>query len=565
MFPLGPDAFVYKESGELRPLRGVGLPAVLAPATRLWGLTGARLTMILIAALLADQLYRLLRDLRLRRGYRELAWAAALFCMPLITFSTQIYPEIPGALLVVVALRVMVAGASSPAALALGSAAAAGLAWLHIRYLPLSLMIPVGLAIAAALHGWDRGRRGHGVRGFPQAVRDFVVRCVAVLVRRWRTVTVPVVVPYVLGIALLSVLFHRWYGSFSLQTPYERYGNPSVGGAQWDFWYHFLLRDLLDPIVGWIPFAPVHWLGFAALGCLVVWFGWPAAGLVAAAFAYELVISSVGPGSGFGMPGRYWMILVPLIAVPLALAIQQLRVARVIFVPLLALSIVFAVAAIREYGALYPAQFQRIFGMRSTAPAFPVLNEYQWQQAFNVAPGDRPPQTGRVVQGEVVAREGRDNPGYLTWGPYSLLKDGAYQATFSLAANGVGPKEPVATIEVVTGETVFAREEVLGGQLRPTRSTGVVLPFATPGNKLVETRVFYSGQGTLRMGPIRVLPIAAPASATRFRDWPLAFLWVGGTFLVGWLFVEVMRLSRTRAALNERESEHGAGLGSSQA
>ena len=60
-----------------------------------------------------------------------------------------------------------------------------------------------------------------------------------------------------------------------------------------------------------------------------------------------------------------------------------------------------------------------------------------------------------------------------------------------------------------------------------------------------ETRVYYRGRGTLRAGTISVQPIA-PASqpASHYHDWPLAFLWVGGTFLVGWLFVQVMRLSR---------------------
>ena len=161
VFPLGPDAFVYKESGELRPFRGVGLPAVLAPAVRIGGLTGARLMMVLIAALLADQLYRLLRDLRLRWRYRVLAWAAAVFCLPVLVFTSQVYPELPGALLIVVALRVMVVGASKPAALALGSSAAAALAWLHVRYVPLSLGIVFGLALAAGLRDWRPvGRNG---------------------------------------------------------------------------------------------------------------------------------------------------------------------------------------------------------------------------------------------------------------------------------------------------------------------------------------------------------------------------------------------------------------------
>jgi hypothetical protein len=558
VFPLGPHAFVYKKSGELRPFRGVGLPAVLAPAVRLGGLTGARLMMIFIVALLADQLYRLLRDLRLRRRYRVLAWAAALFCLPVVTFSSQIYPELPGALLVVVALRVMVVGASRASALALGSAVAAALAWLHVRYLPLSLTIPIGLAVAACLQGWSHDRRGRGLTGTVEAARAFVVRCGTVLVSRWRSVTLPVVVPYVLGIVLLSAAYQRWYGSPNLQTSYQKYGSPAVGSGHWDFWYQFALRDILDPIVGWIPFAPVHWLGFAALGCLVVWFGWPAAGCVAAAAGYELFISLVGTGSGFGMPARYPMILVPLIALPLAVAIQKVRVARVVFVPLLALSIVFAVAAIRDYTLLYPAEIQRIFGMRSTATAFPELNDFGWQQSFTLNPGDWGPETGKLERGEVVARAGRDKPGFLEFGPYSVMKAGPYRATFSLAAKGVRPDEPVAEIEVVSGATIVAREEVTGRQLRPRRLSGIDLAFATPGNAGIETRVYYLGRGTLRAGSTQVQPIVAPASPVHYRDWPLAFLWVAGTCLIGWLLVEVMTLSRKRAASNRGDSERSA-------
>ena len=322
VFPLGPDAFVYKESGELRPFRGVGLPAVLAPAVALGGLTGARLVMVLIAALLADQLYRLLRDLRLRRRYRVLAWAAAVFCLPVLVFTSQIYPELAGALLVVVALRVMVVGASRPAALALGSSAAAALVWLHVRYFPLSLGILFGLALAACLQDWSPGVGGHGLRGTIQAARAIVVRCAVVLVKRWRTITLPVLAPYAIGFGLLPPPFSTGMGAPSLGLV-RGVGVPAVGAGHWDFWYQFALRDILDPVVGWIPFAPVHWLGFAALGCLVVWFGWPAVGASQWPLAMSCSFRVVGTGVGFGLPARYPMIVVPLIAVPLAVGIQR--------------------------------------------------------------------------------------------------------------------------------------------------------------------------------------------------------------------------------------------------
>jgi hypothetical protein len=417
-----------------------------------------------------------------------------------------------------------------------------------VRYLPLSVSIPLGLAIAASLQGWSRGSRGHGLKGTVQAARAVVVRSALILMKRWRTVTLPVLAPYAIGLGLLAIAFQHWYGSPNLQVSYHAQGSPAVGTGHWDFWYQFALRDILDPVVGWIPFAPVHWLGLAALGCLVVWFGWPAVGCIAAAAGYELVISSVGTGVGFGLPARYPMIVVPLIAVPLAVVIQKIRVALVVFVPLLAVSIIFAVAAIRDYRLLYPGEVQRIFGLRSTAPAFPELSGVQFPQSFTLAPGGPPvPQTGKVERGQVVARPGRDEPGFLRFGPYVVLSDGAYRATFSLAARGVAPQERVAMLQVVgAGEVVLAQTILTGRQLRPPPLSDIEVLFVTPGDRPIETRVFYFGRGTLRAGPIHVQPIAVPQPTIHFRDWPLAFLWVAGTFLVGWLFVQVMTLSQNR-------------------
>jgi hypothetical protein len=179
-----------------------------------------------------------------------------------------------------------------------------------------------------------------------------------------------------------------------------------------------------------------------------------------------------------------------------------------------------------------------------------------------MTPGAPAPQTGTLRRGEVVARAGRDKPGFLIYGPYSLMKSGAYEATFSLAARGAPLDQHVARVEVVSGPHTLAEQLVTPRQLRPVRLSDIDLPFATPGNLLVETRVYYLGHGTLRMGPINVHPIVGPgASTTHFRDWPLVFLWVGGTALVGWLFVELMLVDRRRR--NGRNPERSPAPGSS--
>jgi hypothetical protein len=562
VFPLDHSlqAADYTGSGQLRPAHGVGLSAVLAPFVALGGLTGARIAMVLIAALLADQLYRLLRDLGLPRRYRFLAWFAAVFCMPVLAFSSQIYPELPGALLVVVSLRIMVAGASNPAAIALGSTAAAALVWLHVRYSTLSIAVLLGLAVAACSerrNGAARAER-RGLMDRFRAASAVVLGWARTFVKRWRTVALPLVVPFAIGLGLLGAAYQRWYGSPDPGAPYHAFSNSAIGSGGWDFWYTFGLRDLLNPIAGWIPFAPVHWLGFAALGCLVVRFGWRAAACLAGAIAYEAVVASVGPSIGFGFPARYPMIVIPLIAIPISVAIEHVRAARVVFFPLLAGSLVFAGAAVADYQGLYPVgDKQRIFGLRSTAPAFPTTLRPELPTSFTLAPGQSPPRTGKVQGSLIVAKAGRDGPGYVLWGPYTPLKSGTYRATFSLGVTGVRRSQPVATIDVAGSPpaTVFAQKAVTAVELKPGQLTPITLEFTTPGGYFTETRVYYDGFGTLRAGPVQVEPAFSVVQApTHFYQWPLVFLWVAGTVLVGWLFIQVMKLTKPRAARDQRRT-----------
>jgi hypothetical protein len=559
MFPLPHDlqAADYTGSGQLRPAHGVGLSAFLAPFVGLGGLRGARLAMILVAALLADQLYRLLRDLRLRRPYRDLAWAAAALCLPVLVFSNQIYPELPGALLVVASLRIMLVAASSPTALALGSTAAAALVWLHVRYLVLSFAIVFGLAFAACSARRKRdGPRSRESRGRARAVGSAVLGYVTTAVKGWRTVLLPILVPYALGLAFLAVEYQRWYGSPDPRAPYGAFSNTTIGSGGWDFLYTFALRDILGPTAGWIPFAPVHWLGFAALGCLVLWFGWRAAAYVGAAVAYEVVVASAGPVVGWGFPARYPMIVVPLIAIPIALVIQEIRPARVIFVPLFAGSLFFAAMAIGDYQGLYPlGDKPRIFGLHTTAAAFPNTLPPDLPTSFKLSPGQAPHQTGRVRGETIVAKMGRDRAGYLFWGPYASLEEGTYRATFPLAETGAGGKVPVATVEVSGSPPpkIFARKTVTAGELQGGRPKRVTLQFKTPGGYQMETRAFYNGVGTLRAGPVDVEPVRV-AGSSRLPAWLLASLWIGGTVLVGWLFVRTMKRSRRPVASTPPET-----------
>jgi hypothetical protein len=534
-FPLSPlpHAADYDGSGRLRPLHGVGLSALLAPAVGLGGLTGARLLMLFIAALLADQLFRLLRDLQLRRPYRLAAWVAVVGCSPLLVFASQIYPEAPAALLIVVALRVMIRHAASPPALVLGASAGVGLVWLHVRYIPLAMGVFAGLLIAAAR---SRARtEAPGLRGSLAAYLNSAVR-------NWRTTLAPVVIPAAIGLGAFAAAFKYWYGTFHPTAPYRAFSSTSAGDAGWDFLYKYVVADILSPVTGWIPYVPVQWLGVAALGCLLLRFGWPAAACLSVAVGYELILASAAPNVGWGFPARYLIPVLPLIAIPIAVVLQHVRASRLLFVPLLAGSLWFGVAAARDHEGLYPIDDgPRISGVHSIANLFPIPLPAHPPSSFELQPGQYPPQTGVVKNGVVVARQGEQS-GFVMWGPYSTLKEGAYRATFPLEVAGAPPGALVATIEV-TGtppEKILARKVVTAAELKPRKPTRFALDFSMPGGYLIETRVFFHGRGTLRAGPVQVAAFDL-APGRPYPSWALAIAWVLGTVFFGWLFVRGYR------------------------
>jgi hypothetical protein len=153
-FPLNLHAAHYTPSGGLRTKHGIALSVLVAPAIAL-GVLPARLLLIVVSAILAQQLYALLLDLGVARStWRWLAWAAVALCPPLLVFTNQIYPEVPAALLTVVALRVILRSAAGRRAVLLGSLAAAALPWFHVRYLPIAGALFLGL-----LYAGPRSRR----------------------------------------------------------------------------------------------------------------------------------------------------------------------------------------------------------------------------------------------------------------------------------------------------------------------------------------------------------------------------------------------------------------------
>ncbi|MBN1297592.1 hypothetical protein JXA80_12485, partial [bacterium] len=134
--------------------RGLGatFPVLLAPAYAVAGHTGAQFFMILCAALLTMQLYRLVLIHAPTPVSALAATGLTVSTIPTLTYSSLIYPDIPAALLIVTALRLLLikpvskAGRSVPSWLVIISAV---LIFMKFRYFVpvLLLLIPLVLRL----------------------------------------------------------------------------------------------------------------------------------------------------------------------------------------------------------------------------------------------------------------------------------------------------------------------------------------------------------------------------------------------------------------------------------
>ncbi len=534
---------IERADGRLLSISYIGLPLLLAPVLAVGGgLLAVRLEMVLISALLAQQLYSFLRDLRLAGATLTwLAWTAVVFCLPLLAYSNQIYPEVPAALVVVFVGRAVFTRHPAHKRLLLAAAGAATLIWLHPRFVPLAIASALGI-------GWHLFGRP-SLRAIPRVVTGFPGP-----VRGWTSLLALVAIP--LSGALLLVFFSAEYGSASPAVAYLRPEMVDAVGwmiLRWtpDTLYRHGLGTLLSPSTGWLPFSPVHWLGMVGLVPLLVQrraarFGF------AALLGYWLIISaSFGGGDAF--PARYAVVVVPLVAIPLLFVLRDSLHARVLFAPLLALSLAIAGVATTHHEGLYPALLE---GTR-----LPILRDLQqvWPEyprsvvQFGLTADQLSRQVGRVAENDpntVRASAALDPPGYLAFGPYVALRQGTYVARYLVAARATGPGDYVATLDVTSVElgpspsiAVLARARVYLAEFLPDGGfTTLELPFAMPANGRVETRVYFAGAGQLELRSIEV--VASQDTITRhqrFPQWPTATLWVIGTLLFGTLLLSSCR------------------------
>jgi hypothetical protein len=284
-------------TGELYSKHGLGLSLMVLPSFALGGRLLVVFFLNLVGALLAANIYLLARESVTKLAPAILTWVAFAFTVPLMPYSYLIFTEMPAALLTLYAFRRIRAWNNNPFQVAGIGLCLAFMPWLHYRFAP----ICVGLGIYYLYQ-----MRKH--RDAPRAQR----------VRDWT-----IVGSLVASSAILLMVFF-----------YTRYGAPFPNGSD-----HAGVSDVAGTLRGavglfldeqWGVFvaSPVFILTFVGLMLMWVFRVWrrDLLWIAVVALPYFLVIANYAQWWGeWCPPGRYMASILPLLALPLAISLDNIK------------------------------------------------------------------------------------------------------------------------------------------------------------------------------------------------------------------------------------------------
>lgn len=281
--PIAPHYGAPRSDGRPYPAHSPGLPVLLAPAYALGGRPAVVVLLAVMAGLLGLEVFRLAMASGASETGARWGWALALG-PPVFFFGFQVYTELPSALALTFALR-MLSGAPGPGAAAFAGAAASLLPWLHVKMVPAAAVL--GLIALLRLRASAR--------------KAFVAVALAA-----------------------AVAFCGYYAFvFGRPTPLALYGGVprDLGGGTPG---RATLGLLLDRSFGLLPHAPLYLLALASLP----WLRRTPEGLWR--FHAVLALAVVAPLLGWRMwwggqsaPARFLVPLLPLLAVALALRLSE--------------------------------------------------------------------------------------------------------------------------------------------------------------------------------------------------------------------------------------------------
>ena len=317
------------------PIVRIGLPILLAPAYRAGLAWDGRVRLLcvwclcFIGALLVQQMF--LAGYELTRN-RMAALAGALaggFSVPILLYTTQIYTELPAALLLMFAARMLFTAAGLPVWRALGTGlAVAALPWLHDKYYLLAALL-----ITAGVVQWRHAPR------FAIAALLTPVLATLSLQGAYYYSLHRVIYP-VTDHGALSIktgICHGWLGLLVDRTDglfvYWPAALVAIGGLA-------ILWHTHRKIGGWLTtLVATHWL---AVGLFPVWTGGPVA------------------------PLRYWLPVIPLLVLASTVALACVR--KRIFLAIMLLCMVLSMR-IGFYNSAHPRRwFGNALPLASTQP-----------------------------------------------------------------------------------------------------------------------------------------------------------------------------------------------------
>lgn len=132
------------------------LPVLLALPMGVFGWVGAKLALALLAGLLAaGTLWLAVRRFAIPLQLATIGVGLASASAPLAVYGQQVYPELPAALAVVLAVAALTAPSSGRGPVLLLGAAVTVLPWLSVKYVP----VAASLAVLAGYRWWRTGHR----------------------------------------------------------------------------------------------------------------------------------------------------------------------------------------------------------------------------------------------------------------------------------------------------------------------------------------------------------------------------------------------------------------------
>ena len=268
-----------RADGRPFPAHSPGLPLLLAPVYALGGRLACVWLLGALAALVGREAWLLAAALTRNPASAALAWAVAAG-PPMFFYAFHVYSEVPSALALAYALRVLIGGAPGLGAAAAAALATCALPWLHVKM----TLAAVALGVVAVLR-------------LERPSRDLYLAVAAAM-----------------AVGFLG--YYQWV--FGRPTPLAVYGGMprELGGSSP---LHTSLGLLLDRSFGLLPIAPAFLL--AVPGSLrLIRFGWtriwPLA-LVGAAVVMPVLPWRMWWG-GQCPPARFLVPAVPLLAIAAA-------------------------------------------------------------------------------------------------------------------------------------------------------------------------------------------------------------------------------------------------------